>query len=100
MDGMTVNGRFVPSRSCQRTLGTQSINVLRRMHPDWDCQPRYALGKHLYWIPLTKDGKRVAAELGLEKNPYPKPNPASEVTPATRQPSQVGEGGSAPTLTL
>jgi hypothetical protein len=99
-DGLMVNGEFIPGRSCNARWGTRSMEKLGAEHPDWTIEIHWDLGKHLYWIPLTKDGKRVAAELGLEKNPYPKPNPASEVTPATRQPSQVGEGGSAPTLTL
>jgi hypothetical protein len=99
-DGLTINGSFVPGRSCNATWGTRSAGKLARLHPDWAIAPHYDMGKHLYWIPLNKTGQQAADTLGLKRMPYPKPNPASEVTPATRPPIQVGEGGSTPTPTL
>lgn len=94
-DGLTIDGVFVPGRSCNAKFGTRSADALRLQYPDWVIEKHFDLGKHLYWIPLTKDGKRIAVELGLEKNPYPKPT-AVKVTPATRQAHQPEKDGSTP----
>ena len=73
MDGLTVNSRFVPGRSCNSAWGTQSPSKLNEMFPSWNIQPHYDIGKHLYWKALNKDGQFKAERLGLESNKYPKP---------------------------
>jgi hypothetical protein len=98
MDGLVVDGVFVAGRSCNAKWGTQSPTKLATLHPEFRISPHYDLGKYLYWTELTKRGKMVAAELGLESNPYPKPAP--KVTPATRPAFQSGEDGSTPISAL
>ena len=74
IDGVLIDGTFVPGRSCNNKYGTQSVEKLRGIiGASHDVQPHYDEGKHLYWKALTKDGKRRAARLGLASLPYPKP---------------------------
>jgi hypothetical protein len=72
VDGVLIDGSFVPGRSCNSTWGTRSpsklSDILRK-----DVQPHYDEGKHLYWRAMTKEGARRAARLGLVSVPYPKP---------------------------
>jgi hypothetical protein len=72
VDGVLIDGRFVPGRSCNSTWGTRSpvklSTILGR-----EVLPHYDEGKHLYWRALTKEGRRRAARLGLQALPYPKP---------------------------
>lgn len=72
VDGVLIDGRFVPGRSCNSTWGTRSPAKLSQiLHKD--VKPHYDEGKHLYWRALTKEGARRAARLGLGTKPYPKP---------------------------
>jgi hypothetical protein len=72
MDGLMVNGRFVPGRSCNSAWGTRSPERLKEKHPDWQIEPHYDIGKHLYWRALGRKGEAKAARLELKRNPYPK----------------------------
>ena len=72
MDGLIINGEFVPGRSCNSLYGTRSPQALKEMHPQWTIEPHYDEGKHLYWKPLSQKGKYYARTLLLESNPYPK----------------------------
>lgn len=73
MDGLTINGRFVPGRTCNATLGTRSPALVLEQHPQWKVEPHYDIGKHLYWKALWKTGEAKAQRLHLLKRAYPKP---------------------------
>ena len=100
MDGLTVNGVFVPGRSCNSRWGTRSPSRLAEKI-DADIQPHFDEGKHLYWKPLFRSGHKKAAILGLESLPYPKPNAArlSDALVPTGV-SQEHTLGAAPFLTV
>ena len=70
MDGLVVDGTFVPGRSCNSRWGTRSPSRLAVVLPDASIEAHYDDGKYLYWLPIKTDG----SELALEKNPYPKPD--------------------------
>ena len=72
MDGLVVNGDFVPGRSCNRTWGTRSPTKLREQYPRWSIFPHYDNGKHLYWKTLNEAGQHKAERLNLYRRPYPK----------------------------
>lgn len=76
MDGVVIDGVFVPGRSCNSIYGTQSPDKLRQMMPHKDIQPHYDEGKHLYWRAINRRGERKAKEVGLSREPYPKPDAA------------------------
>jgi hypothetical protein len=73
MDGVIINDKFYPGRSCNSKWGTRSPDKLSKI---LSCQvlPHYDEGKYLYWFPLNNDGKMKADRLGLKKLKYPKPN--------------------------
>lgn len=73
MDGLIIDGEFVPGRTCNFRYGTRSPVKLAKLRPLLDVQPHYDEGKHLYWKPLNRRGKRKASILELEQNEYPKP---------------------------
>ena len=75
MDGLVVNGGFVPGRTCNSIYGTQSPTKLANQHPAWTIDPHYDIGKHLYWRALGRRGKAKAARLKLGCLPYPKGAP-------------------------
>lgn len=68
MDGLVVDGLFVPGRSCNSRWGTRSPKKLAKKFPHLDIVPHYDEGKHLYWLRIGKD------ELFLRTLPYPKPD--------------------------
>jgi len=72
MDGVIVDGRFVPGRSANAAWGTRSPEKLTQLLRK-PVAPHYDEGKHLYWRALTKEGNRRAKRLGLKSLPYPKP---------------------------
>jgi len=74
MDGVVVNGNFVPGRSANSKWGTRSPRKLTEL--GIDAAPHYDEGKHLYWRALNVRGKTKAKRLGLSSQPYPKPNAA------------------------
>jgi hypothetical protein len=73
MDGVLLDGVFIPGRSCNSRWGTRSPEkltaIIRR-----PVLPHFDEGKHLYWMPLFRSGERKADRLGLLKLPYPKPS--------------------------
>jgi hypothetical protein len=71
MDGVTVNGVFIPGRNANHEWGTQSPTRLAEI--GIHAEPHYDHGKHLYWRALTRTGHRQAEALKLQTNPYPKP---------------------------
>ena len=73
MDGLVVNGEFVPGRSCNSAWGTRSPCKLKEIFPSYEIEPHYDEGKHLYWRSLNREGQRKAERLGLVSSPYPKP---------------------------
>ena len=76
MDGVIVNGVFVPGRTAVARFGTRSPTRLAER--GITAEAHYDEGKHLYWKALDKNGERKAERLGLAKNPYPKPDKTGE----------------------
>lgn len=74
MDGLIVDGRFMPGRTCNHTFGTRSPAKVKALFPNLTIEPHYDEGKHLYWKPLMIAGRTQAKRLGLKSNCYPKPN--------------------------
>lgn len=72
MDGVLIDGRFVPGRSCNAAWGTRSPSKLSEILGR-EVLPHYDEGKHLYWRALGCRGKAKAERLGLASFPYPKP---------------------------
>ena len=72
MDGLMVDGRFIPGRSCNAMWGTQSPRKVQALFPSATIDPHYDEGKHLYWKAITKEGKSSAERLGLLSLEYPK----------------------------
>jgi hypothetical protein len=73
MDGLIINGRFCPGRSCNSLWGTRSPSKLQSQKPDWKIEPHFDEGKFLYWKPLNHKGEQQAKRMGLDCLPYPKP---------------------------
>jgi hypothetical protein len=73
MDGLMIDGSFMPGRSANSKFGTQSPVKLRERYPDRSIEPHYDEGKHLYWRALNRAGRAKAARLGLKTLSYPKP---------------------------
>ena len=73
-DGNIINGRFYPCRTLNSVYGTNSVERLKRQHPEWDVVPHYDNGKHLYWRALGRRGMKKAHRLGLRSMEYPKPS--------------------------
>ena len=79
MDGVIVDGQFVPGRSANSRWGTRSPSRLADL--GITAQPHYDEGKHLYWKPLGVSGKTRAKRLGLKSLPYPANGPQDAPTP-------------------
>lgn len=80
IDGVILDGTFIPGRSCNSRYGTRSVEKLKAiLGCQHDVQPHYDEGKHLYWRALTREGRKVADRLSLISLPYPKPERAKEV---------------------
>lgn len=71
MDGLLIEGTFVPGRTCNSIYGTRSPDKLRHTKPGWKIEPHYDVGKHLYWRALGTRGEEKAARLKLAKEKYP-----------------------------
>lgn len=65
MDGVMIDGVFVPGRTCNSIHGTQSPAKLRKIYPDKQIEPHYDDGKILYWKALGRRGLKKAQRLGL-----------------------------------
>jgi hypothetical protein len=74
IDGLIINGTFIPGRSCNSLYGTRSVEKLKAIKPSWNIEPHNAEGKHLYWKALNSNGKKQAERMGLKSLPYPKPD--------------------------
>jgi len=71
VDGYWVEGQFVPGRMCVDRYGTQSPTLLKEL--GIDATPNLDQGKHIYYLPLSKQGEAYAAQVNLTPHPYPKP---------------------------
>lgn len=69
MDGVLVNGAFIPGRSANSRWGTRSPTRLSELGVV--ALPHYDDGKHLYYKPLNVAEKGKAKRLGLTSKPYP-----------------------------
>lgn len=77
MDGLIIEGRFVPGRSCNSSWGTRSPSRISDRLPEGvSVEPHYDEGKHIYWKALGRNGERKAERLGLNRMAYPKPTKA------------------------
>jgi hypothetical protein len=72
MDGLIIDGRFLPGRTANAVYGTQSPRRLKER--GIDAEPHFDHGKHLYWFPVTRGGARNAERMGLREVAYPKTN--------------------------
>jgi hypothetical protein len=72
MDGLLIDGRFWPGRSCNSKFGTRSPSKVTAILGR-EVAPHFDEGKHLYWKALGAHGLKKAARLGLASMPYPKP---------------------------
>ena len=74
IDGVLWNGEFINQRQCQHLWGTSlsSVGVIDRARPGivGAIEPHYDMGKHCYWLPITKEGQRRADRLGLESQSW------------------------------
>jgi hypothetical protein len=92
MDGVIIDGRFIPGRTCNGLFGTRSPRLLAEK--GIAATPHYDDGKHLYWLATTRRGLRSAKQLSLESNEYPKP--AAQVSDGETPGFQPGGAGSIP----
>lgn len=72
MDGVILDGVFLPGRSCNSRWGTRIPRKLSEILGR-EVQPHFDEGKHLYWRALGPRGTAKAKRLGLQSLPYPKP---------------------------
>jgi len=77
MDGVLLDGTFIPGRSCNSRWGTRSPDKLRAILSGHDVEPHYDAGKHLYWRALNRHGAKQALRLKLPTLPFPKPDYAN-----------------------
>ena len=76
-EGIMVNGKFIPDRTCNHLWGTRSPEKLRK-RLNVEVSRQFDEGKHLYWRALSRSGKKKAGRLGLGDLPYPKDSRASD----------------------
>lgn len=72
LDGINIDGQFVPARTCNARYGTSSPIILKGQLKA-DIVPHFDSGKHCYWKALTKKGMQLALRLGFHSKAYPKP---------------------------
>lgn len=77
MDGVLVDGEFVPGRSCNSRWGTRSPDKLRVVLAGHTIEPHYDAGKHLYWRALNRHGVAQAKRMKLASVSFPKPSYAN-----------------------
>ena len=82
-----IDGTFVPKRTVSTRYGTYRRDKLGEMFDEVKQETLYGTevkniewgshvdkGKYMYWIPLNKNGKKIAKRvLNFECNEYPKP---------------------------
>jgi hypothetical protein len=74
MDGLVINGKFFPGRTCNSIWGTRSPNLIKEILRAHTIEPHFDEGKFLFWKPLNRNGEKKAIRLGLNKLPYFKPD--------------------------
>ena len=72
VDGYTIDGEYVACRTLNHRYGTLSKTKLKEQH-GIDATPNLDQGKHIYYLPLSKQGEAYAAQVNLTPHPYPKP---------------------------
>lgn len=80
MDGVLLEGKFIPGRSANSKWGTRSPTKLAKR--GILVEPHYDDGKYLYWRALSVRGKTKAKRLCLKSLPYPKPKYATRLLDA------------------
>lgn len=86
------DGSFIHGRICNGRFGTQSIEAIARIKPDW--VPVYGKPKHLYIFPLRQKWATIARKHGWQAKPYPKPDFAARLLDEHGSP--VSEPGANP----
>lgn len=79
MDGLLINGTFIPGRTCNNLYGTRSPEKVQSIISNQNVEPHYDEGKHLYWTALGRKGYAKAERLSLANNLYPKPSVLAEI---------------------
>lgn len=94
VDGVLIDGAFVPGRSCNSRWGTRSPSKLAEIMPSRQVAPHFDEGKHLYWRAFNRHGRAKAERIGLASLAYPKPanRPEDEHAPS------VCEAGATPAV--
>jgi hypothetical protein len=82
MDGLLINSKFIPGRSCNSMFGTRSPERIKSVLRFADIEPHYDEGKFLYWKALSRNGAKKAGRLGLVALDYPKPYQNTHATDA------------------
>lgn len=65
MDGVLIDGTFIPGRSCNSLYGTRSPAKLKLLMPTKQVEPHFDDGKHCYWLALNQAGEEKAMRLSL-----------------------------------
>jgi hypothetical protein len=73
MDGLIINNKFFPGRTCNSVWGTRSPNRIKDVLRTHTIEPHFDEGKYLYWKAINRNGLKKAELLGLKSLPYPKP---------------------------
>lgn len=73
-DGILINGKFTPNRTCSSLYGTKSAKLLKDHLRTCTIQRHFDEGKFLFWKPLNRNGEKKAERLKLRKLSYYKPN--------------------------
>ncbi len=71
MEGVRIDGQFVPGRSANSRYGTRS--PLRLAERGIQAEAVWDEGKHLFWKALARSGQDKAQRLGLQQSAYHKP---------------------------
>jgi hypothetical protein len=67
MDGIVMDGEFIPGRSCNSLFGTRSPGKLQALFPFRKIVGAWDEGKVLYWKALNTAGAAKAERLGLKQ---------------------------------
>ncbi|MEB3212684.1 MAG: hypothetical protein VKL39_15095 [Leptolyngbyaceae bacterium] len=92
MDGVLVQGVFIPGRSANSRWGTQSPSRLSELGVH--AEAHFDEGKHIYFKALNVAGKTRAKRLGLTHQSYPAACPLDEPGSAGRESGATPESRS------